>query len=100
MALDYEYDYRNKITGKNRYHNYPTASVGENLAYSQLISSKQVDLLFLLKEKSDRLLGLTDSQFSEGLFQLTQLLFEIDPPASKLMKAIDEKAQDLGTYYF
>jgi hypothetical protein len=58
------------------------------------------DLLLLLKEKSDAISKLTGQHFAKGLPQLTELLFEIEPTSSELMKAIDKKAQDLGTYYF
>jgi hypothetical protein len=69
-----------------------------------LISDQELNytegLILLLKEKSDALLAVTDEPLVEGILQLTELLFEIEPASSELMKAIDKKAQDLGTYYF
>lgn len=57
-------------------------------------------LLIQLREKSDALLSFQDpTLFHQGLVQLTDLLFEIEPASSELMRAIDKKAQDLGTYY-
>lgn len=65
------------------------------------LDSNQENLILMLKEKSDVLLGLTgSSHFLKGLAELTELLFEIEPADSELMKVIDKKAQDLGTYYF
>ena len=70
----------------------------------ELISDQELDykkgLILLLKEKSDALLALTDEPLAEGILQLTELLFEIEPASSEVMKKIDKKAQDLGTYYF
>jgi len=77
---------------KNKYHNEIAKSRNRN-------TMRDGDLMCALKKRSNKLLKLNGSVSENDIIELTELLFEIKPAESELMKTIDTKAQDLATYY-
>ena len=77
---------------KNKYHDEIAKSGNRN-------NMKENDLMCVLKERSNKLLKINGSVSEKDIIGLTELLLEIKPAESELLKTIDKKAQDLATYY-
>jgi hypothetical protein len=63
------------------------------------LERKSIDLKQLLQEKSDAILEKKGNEFIVGLEEISALLNTIDPPTSPFFSSIDQKAQDLSTYF-
>lgn len=91
-----------KSTRKSNYRHRPMLSTDVASHEQGFDNRKREDKasLLLLKKESDNLLNSPNlNSFQQGMLRITKLLFEIEPAASELMRTIDKKAQDLGTYY-
>ena len=91
----------NKLTHRKGSRRLISTSVSDSKQTPNDNKDSKTSRLLSLSEKSSNLLQqLQDpASFQRGMIELTELLFEIEPADSELMRLIDNKAQDLGTYY-